>query len=477
MIESSRSFVKRFIDFSLGPILSIAIGFVSVPVITWLVVPSEFGKAAMFTLAFSIVSIMLYLGLDVAFAREFNSTEDKGNLYWNSIYAPLSLSVIFSFILLANQAYFSNLLFGSEQELVMRSLAISLPFAVISRFNMLVVRMQERGKVYSGLTVLQQVSKFVITVILLLLFSKTFKFIVIGQVCAIIIQTIVSTFYIKSYWRAKKNIKWDILRTMFLFGLPLIPTAIIEWLFNGFDKVALRKWSDFSQIGIYSAGFKIAALLSILKTAFSTFWTPTMYRWHETGVELSKFQLVNNILTSGMYITATLVVLFRYFIVKILSGNYYSAIDIIPFLLFLPLMLTIKTTTATGIFTSRKTYFILIIISIATIVNIVLNWLLVPKFEALGAAIATAFAMNVNFWLNTIFSRKVWSIKLSFRRMIINNILFAGLASITLLHIFFAELMLALVIIAYNVPVMILLYKKIGVKQIISKYLITKEAR
>ncbi len=81
MSDSPKEFIKRFIGFSMGPILSAIISFFTVPITTYFVVPTEFGKASMYTMALSISSMFIYLGMDQSFTREFNAEEDK-NLYF-----------------------------------------------------------------------------------------------------------------------------------------------------------------------------------------------------------------------------------------------------------------------------------------------------------------------------------------------------------------------------------------------------------
>jgi O-antigen/teichoic acid export membrane protein len=468
--ENVNSFVKRFLNFSIGPLAGAFIGFITLPVTTWLILPEEFGKVAMFTLAFSMISMFLFLGIDVAFVREFNAKKDKIQLFWNSLTAPLTLSIFISIILLFNEEYISRILFDSHNSSVMYSLAISLPFSVIVRFNMLVVRMEERGKLFSMLTILQQLSKFIFVIILVIIFERTFVYIVIAQITSVILQSLVTIYFVKHYWISPRKIEWTLFKLLFLFGLPFIPTAIIEWVFNGFDKIALRKWADFSDIGLYSAGFKIVALLSIIKSSFTTFWIPTAYRWHDSGEGKKKFQAVNNVITSLLFILGALVVLFRNVIFIVLADDYQSASIIIPFLLFLPILGTIKSTTGAGIVLSRKTYYLIPIYITSTIANIIGNWILVPNYGAMGASIATGISFIITFWLFTIVSRKLWRIKLSFELMIINTIAFLFFAFISLLQNVYFEILSVIVIILINYKSIIYLQKKIPVKDIMNYF-------
>jgi O-antigen/teichoic acid export membrane protein len=56
---------------------------------------------------------------------------------------------------------------------------------------------------------------------------------------------------VKFHWR------FDLLliNKLWKFGAPLIPVTLLVWIMNSMDKVALRIWSDFDQIGLYAGRF------------------------------------------------------------------------------------------------------------------------------------------------------------------------------------------------------------------------------
>lgn len=68
------------------------------------------------------------------------------------------------------------------------------------------------------------------------------------------------------------------------------------WLFNGMDKIALRYWSSFDEIGLYAAAFKVVSVLLIFNGAFCAFWAPTAFRWYEEKVPVEKFDKVGEFL-------------------------------------------------------------------------------------------------------------------------------------------------------------------------------------
>ena len=146
MAESARTFLKRFLGFSIGPLVSSIIGFFTVPVTTWFIMPDEFGKASMYALASTFLAMVIFMGMDQAFAREFHARTDKKSLYFNAVLIPLVLSVIAGFFIIVFYKPFSMLLYASVQLDAMIMLAVSLPVSVFYRFNLLLIRMQERAR-------------------------------------------------------------------------------------------------------------------------------------------------------------------------------------------------------------------------------------------------------------------------------------------------------------------------------------------
>ncbi|NFD29133.1 polysaccharide biosynthesis protein [Clostridium botulinum] len=433
MSDSPKEFIKRFIGFSMGPILSAIISFFTVPITTYFVVPTEFGKASMYTMALSISSMFIFLGMDQSFTREFNAEEDKKSLFWNSLIVPLIFSLILGVFYIIYYKPLSMLMIDTVDRYIVVILALSLPFAVIDRFNLLLIRMEEKARLYSLFNVISKVINVVILVPYLLYIDKSFKGIINAGFVSLFFMCIVECFFTREYWFTKFKLNKALINKMFKFGLPLIPAYVIVWFLNSMDKLAMRQWSTFEEIGLYSAAFKIVAVVDIVKSAFCTFWTPTAFRWYEEKVKEENFMKVSNMLMCFMNFMFVGIVLFKDLIIKLLDASYASSAIIVPFLLLLPIMYTVSESTCLGISFSRKTSYNIIVSLIAAVVNYILNYLLVPKYGALGASVATGIAYTVFFWVRTLISRKLWfKFKLGF--YILNTASMLLLASLDVLY-------------------------------------------
>lgn len=296
---------------------------------------------------------------------------------------------------------------------------------------MLVVRMQEKGRLYSSLSLLREVQRFIFIIAFLLLYEESFRSIIMAEVGCILTHSFLVYYFVKAFWSGSKRFNKGIVKEMFCYGAPFVPTLMLMWVFNSMDKIALRAWADFSEIGIYSAGFKLVAALTIIRTAFSLFWGPTAYRWYESATDVRKFNKVGLSLLGIMISLAAIIILLRNAIILMLSPQYLHAAVLVPFLIYIPVMHTLGQTTAIGINFLKKTYYHIITAGCAALANFGGNILLVPKYGALGAAISTSLSYILFFWIRTLISRRLWH-RFPINKYIVNNALLVTLSFSTL---------------------------------------------
>lgn len=403
--------IKKLGAFSVGPIVGALIGVITVPIITFFITPEEYGKSSMFTLAQGMLSMLMYLGLDQAFVREFKAHEEcKDKLLSNAVIIPSILVVCISIAIAINHTTISMLLFDTEKEMVaVIALAIMLPFMVIENFALLFIRMEEKGLLYSSFTILLKILTLVFTLLLFLLYEQSFRSVVIAIALSEVVNGII--LYIFTF----KNIKIGytlidkkLLKRMLKYGLPLIPTSLLMWVLTSMDKVMLRTLCDYGELGLYSVAFKIVNSLSIIQTCFTLFWTPVAIRWYESNAPKRNFEIITKTITVIMTIICMVILILKNIVAFILGDGYTMAVYIFPFLLLQPIMYTISEATSVGIAFSRKTWYNIIVATLAGLTNIILNFILIPVYGGKGAAIATGLSYIIFFWSRTLISQKLW---------------------------------------------------------------------
>ena len=455
------SLIRQLRDFGIGPIIGMGISMLTVPVTTRMLSPDEYGKSSLFTLFQSLFLCIGILGLDQGYVRYYNTKEiDRNNLLQNALFYPLIICAVLISICLIFLKPISNFLFGSVETGLMIAFCFFIPALLLNRFLLLQIRMDIRGKVYSFLNIISQLITFSVLFGLLVLYQKTFRAIIYSTIIAYYINTfIIFLFCDKTFIKQRFVYSSKIQKNLLSFSLPLVPATLLGWVLNSFDKVGLRTWSDFSQLGLYSAAFKIVALLNIFQSIFCTTWSPIAYKWHEEGVEKEKFENVSCIVLAGMVILFSLIIVFRDVIMLFLGAEYRNTSKIFIFLLFVPVLYTVSETTCLGIEFSKKTIYTLWTTIISVVLNLVGNFLLIPKYGAEGAAITTCFSYVAWFWLRTLFSRRLW-FKFGLVKYIINILLLLAFCmNMLLVNSKIIELLLLFIVIIFNLG-LILLAKK-----------------
>lgn len=444
--------VKQLRDFAGGPLVGALISVVTVPVITRLVSPTEFGKSSLFTLAQTVFSLIAFLGLDQAFVRYYNEKDiDRKKLLKNCLILPCAFCVLLIVVILVFHKSLSVFLFGQNEPTIMVALCFLLPSLVINRFAMLLIRMDLRGKLYSLLNVVTQVVGFSVLLFFLIVYEKSFRSIVFATIISSLINTMLSVVVTRNYWDVSLGlVDKDLLYTLLSFGLPLVPATLLSWLLNSFDKIGLRSWSSFEELGLYAAAFKVVSILSIIQSVFTTTWIPVAYEWHEKNTETKEFDRVSSVVLSCMSLAFACVIVFRNVILMLLGPEYRNTSSTFVFLLFVPVLYTVSETTTLGIAFSKKTVYNLYVSIITAVFNLIGNYALIPKLGAQGAAFTTCVSYIVFFWTRTLFSRKQWY-KFGLQKYIIDIFALFILAIISSRDSYrFFEVILVVFIIIYN---------------------------
>lgn len=406
-----RKFLKSIGSFSIGPIVGAILSFITVPIITHFISPTEYGKTSMFLLAQSTISTVIYLGMDQAFVREFNGFKDKiQKLLLNAMIIPVSLSLFVGIILVVFDDHISNFLFGVVNEhIAVYALALAIPFMIFENFSLLKIRMEEKGLLYSFFTIFLKTIILILTILFFLVYENSFRSVVYATALGEIFTGILLYFVVlRKYNFEKELIDKDLQKQMLKFGLPLVPAFAVGWILTSMDKLMLRTMCNYEELGLYSAAFKIVSVLSVLQACFTLYWTPLAYRWYQEKKTVFRFEIVGKVVSILMTTVCMGVLLLKELVALILGYDFRNAIMIFPFLLLYPVLYTLSEITGLGIGFKRKTIYTLLVTSVSAIVNVALNWYLIPIFKGKGAAIATGISYVVFFWLRTIISRRLW---------------------------------------------------------------------
>lgn len=402
---------RTIASFAIGPIGGALLGLVTLPIITWFFSQEDVGKMAMLQVLIGFSTLLFSLGLDQAYVREFHEVNDKPALLKRSVLPGLVLLVITLATLLFWGGSLASWLFEIPEWHLSLLITIALLATFISRFLSLVLRMNERGLAFSLSQVLPKllllgiIGTYVLTGV-----DKTLTNLILANTSAFVLVCAVFVFNTRHEWMACITSELDVrrLKSMLRFGLPLILGGVAFWGLTAIDKIFLRTLASFEELGIYSVSVSFAAAATILQSVFSTVWAPTVYKWASQGEGLENVHKVNRYILGLVVIAFSLAGLFSWIITFVLPPEYATVQWIVVSCLGYPLLYTLSETTVVGIGISRRSGFSMLAAVVAFSVNLLGNWMLIPKFGAAGAAVSTCISFWVFFLLRTEFSIYLW---------------------------------------------------------------------
>lgn len=414
--------IKKFLSFSVGGYINIIIGFFIIPITTRMLSPEQYGVYSILIMISQISMILSSLAMEQSFVRFFFEEEEetRGKLLYTTLFPFFIIgSVLFSVIFIFRKKI-SIFIIGKNENIIWIYLIFSILFMTINLFSFLVIRMKQRGKIYSLLTVLIKSLEFIFIFIFYVYFGNNYKTLILAFLFSNIVVAFLSVLIEKKMW-SLKNLKLKCKtskKELFYFSMPLVLTMGLNWLFGSLDKITIKMFKDLGEVGIYSSAFKVVSLLNVIQSGFTNFWTPTALEYYKKNPNDTEFyKKANDYLSLIFFILGINVLIFRNMVGVVLGKEFYASIYVMPTLVFIPIMYLISETTMLGIGFKKKSQYFLYVSVIASLSNLIGNLLLVPYLGARGAAISTGISYIIFFSSRTYFSNKLINFGFNLKRI------------------------------------------------------------
>ena len=239
----------------------------------------------------------------------------------------------------------------------------------------------------------------IISVILIFVFVKKQKdYILYGIICVLgsVGSNIINLFKLKQYIYFKRyeiyNIKRHIKPILMLF----LYVAAVS-IYTNLDSVMLKFMANDAQVGYYSAAIKIKLVLQNIVTALGTVLLPKTAYYLQNNMSSKYDKMMRK--SFDFVILASLLTIAFFEIeasdcVMLLAGNQYqNAIPAMRWIIPAVLFIGLSSTTGTQILIpSGRDRYATLSAAYGAVVDLIFNWILIPRYGARGAASATLIA-------------------------------------------------------------------------------------
>lgn len=406
---------KLGIIYTITDAINKCIPFVLLPVLTYYLLPADFGIISNFNVIISVAAILVGLNADGAIAVNYFklSKSELASYISNTMLLILGafLICLLAIIVFHNQIY--NVI-KLPYEYQIASLFLVLGQSVTA-INLELWRLEEKPLKFG----IYQISQTAVNLLLSLYFIVILKTGWHGRVNAILIVSVlygvISLFILFKRGYLKISIRKDYYMDVLHFSIPLIPHSLSIWIRSGIDRIFITSIVGAAATGIYATGFQFGILVSFLVMAFNNAFVPYLFKQLSTEDEVllqaMKVKLVKmTYLLMGLLVVLCIVLtIFSTFLVNhVLSKNYLSSENYVFWAILAQTFQGMYLLFVNYIFFAKKTKFLAMITFFCSLLQVILSYSLIKYIGPLGAAYSSVVISLINFIAVWIYSARVY---------------------------------------------------------------------
>ena len=282
-----------------------------------------------------------------------------------------------------------------------------------------------------GAFALQGIINTALTIIYNLIFLIVFDMGVTGYVLSVVAADLTVTlglFVVCKLYRefSFRSFDLSVLKDMIKFSVPYIPTTLL-WLITGVsDRFIVTHYCGEDVNGLYSASYKIPTLLTLVCGIFIDAWQISAVRdggereEEKAGFFGKVYREYLAILVAG---ASFIIVSSQIFTRILLADSYYDSWRFVPILAVSTMFLALSSFMGSVYFLEKKSVYSMLTALTGAVVNVVLNFLMIPKHGAMGAAVATLISYITVYAVRVVDTRRYVKFNTHNIRLVINTML------------------------------------------------------
>lgn len=425
-----KNLFKDSLVYGIGFGVSRFLQIIVLPIIAHALSAAEYGYYSNYVIFYSMAGGVFVLGLDSSVSRFMFDSEEKKyhqKLFSISFFCLLLVSLLFIGIC---SLYPSSLLKiinvpESYKEALPYALLI-IPCMVMNNFFLTWFKWKQQkfnfltnsiGTVFFLLVPLLVAGKFN--------FIYIFQTIFFGQLVVVIISTVLARGYIRFVFDS------PLLRSLLKYGFPWMLVYFLGLSRTYLDRFFLMHYLNDDSYGVYNFSIRLAGFLALITTSFDMAFGPLAFSIWEKKDAPKFFARLQSIYTFLISAMACMIAIISPWLVSLLGGDkYHGAENILPYLLFSSIPLSLINFSSLGISYAKKSFLSTATLAIGLSVILLLNAFLTPKYMQVGAVTASLIGHVFIVISGYYFSQRFYKVDFHFAKDGLLFLFFLGLSLI-----------------------------------------------
>ena len=399
MFALVRNLSRHTIIYGIGSVAQSLIQFVLLPMYARVFTQEEYGVFALLGSLLAIGDIVFRSGLQFAFLTLYfhQPTDDDrrrlGRTAWSALVVQ---SAVLLLVLTLLGPLIARRFLGSEHytgavRLIFIYLFLATPTIVLTS----VFRAVNRSVAFIAINVGQLAATLLANIVLVAMLRKGVTGALLGYALSAAVFGIASAVHL--FRRFGFGIEEKYRRDVYRLGLSYALANILAQLLVYSNRWFLVAYTTLTDVAIYDLGYKVGMVLSLLVVApFSVAWAGGLFAVAESGKPRETFaNLFTYFLAILAWVALALDLFAREGILLAGGSRYAAALPIVPFIVTGYVLYGAYTFLTMGPALKKSSRELVATTLCALVTNALLNWLLIPRWGLMGAAVASLVSFGV----------------------------------------------------------------------------------
>ncbi len=415
MLNNLKHLVKHSFIYSISNVALKASGVILLPLYTHFFSVEEYGRLGLILVIIVLFSQSLILGQGVSIIRYNNASEFSSQR--KSILFTLTILILFTIavFIITSELFLVQISgwFGevSQYKDVLNISIYVIAFTTINNLFLSKIRADDKSILYT----LSSIAKMILMVLLSIYLIVEKGFGIDGVLYSQLAGEALQTFFILPIILRQMKIKFEysIIWQSLKFGLPLIFSAMAINLLNGSDRFILKFLSGETELGLYELGYRVAGVVNMFVIMpFGLTLMPIAYKIYQQKGDKEYYKKLKTYVAFVLVWSGFALSLYGKELVELFAQQeaYYPASSVVSIIVLAYVIYGISMISSLGMYLTGNNYYIAYITLFSAALNIGLNFLLIPHYGMIGAAINTVIAFAVLDLLSNVASNKYYKI-------------------------------------------------------------------
>jgi O-antigen/teichoic acid export membrane protein len=409
-----RDFVASGVTFAVGGVLARAATVAVVPIYLRHLGPDEYALQALALVNEQVLIIVSGYAITNALGRFYaevpRGSAEESRVIRTALYGVAAVSVVACVAVQAVAPLLATatLETGPRGTTIARLIGLSMIGTCLTTLAATVLLLQRRAWAYTAVTGGAQTFAAGLSLAGLIWLPGGLLGLMTGYTVGVLSAGVAAASWLAVRFRAPASPA--VARALIQYGLPLVPAALLMLVVNSADKYVLRGFAGLTAVGIYAAAYLAAGAVSLVCiTPFRLMWNSLIWNIRRSDDERQTHRYVFEHYLVFQVIVVGLVAASAERMMALVSGGrpeFMAAAWLVPVLYFGFVCLGAADVLSVGYFFESKTGYHLRTVTVAAVVAVTMNVLLVPGLGYAGSALATALSLATLTVLAHTFGRR-----------------------------------------------------------------------